>query len=838
MNNKVELLAPAGDWDAFTAAVENGADAVYLGGKLFNARQFASNFDSETLKKALDYAHVRGVSIYLTMNTLVADNELEQAADFVQKAYSYGIDGIIVQDLGLASLVHSLFPDLDLHASTQMTIYNAEGVLKLEELGFKRVVLARELSLDEISDIALNTKVEIEIFVHGALCICYSGQCLMSSIIGGRSGNRGKCAQPCRLPYELTGDTCKQGNISRKGFLLSPKDICSVYELQKILQSGVKSFKIEGRMKSPEYVGTVVSTYRKYIDSLMDFNIADEAYKVEARDMKDLMQIFNRGGFSRGYLAGKTGRDMMCFEKPKNWGIYLGDTISYDRGTGILRMKLSEGLSTGDGIEVWNGDYESPGTVVSEIRVKGKRVPEAAAGEIVELSSIKGRIEKGLKVYKTSDIRLLTRIRQTYGAKFLRKVPLTGRITINRAVPVALAISDLDGNEVYIKSPVIPEDAQNRPLTKERISEQMSKTGSTPFEFKEIEVELNDNLSVSVSEINSLRREALEKLERQRADRYSRKVPADTGERIDNLLHFPGNSRKKNKEINISVMFTGYSANIDFYELDADRLYMPFRAFLDAGIKDLLSACREKGIGVFIQLPAITRGNYDRLIKEKLPGIIDMGVDGIIAGNPGTVRFLNDFHTLKIMGDYNLNIFNSLSIKEMKDMGLRGITLSPELTLKQIEGMNKPEGLEVEAIVYGRIPLMTSEYCPVGSVAGGLTSKNRCSTQCTKGSYTLKDRLGVQFPVLCDNIDCRSIILNSSILFIPDSLERLKRAGVDSIRLMIYDEKPGEVRELVRLHRAILDEGSGSVSRYSDLVETIKKRGFTKGHYFRGVQNS
>ena len=258
--NKFELLAPAGSYDAFIAATENGADAVYLGGKLFNARANASNFDNDELKKIVEYAHLRNVKIYVTMNTLLTNNELNEALDFAYDLYNMGIDAVIVQDLGLAKVLHERIPLLHLHASTQMTIYNLAGVKKLEELGFTRVVLARELSLDEIKYICDNTNLEIEVFVHGALCISYSGQCLMSSMIGDRSGNRGKCAQPCRLPYTLL----KNGTPLKSGYLLSPKDLCTIDYFSKL--PNITSLKIEGRMKSPEYVATVVSTYRKAID--------------------------------------------------------------------------------------------------------------------------------------------------------------------------------------------------------------------------------------------------------------------------------------------------------------------------------------------------------------------------------------------------------------------------------------------------------------------------------------------------------------------------------------------------------------------------------------------
>lgn len=286
-----ELLSPAGDFESLKAAVQNGANAIYLGASSFNARANASNFSLEELEEAIFYCKLRNVKVYLTLNTLINNDEIHEATNLAVSAYNLGIDGIIIQDLGLAKILHDNYPEIPLHASTQMTIYNLEGVKKLEALGFKRIVLARELPISEIKNICENTSVEIEVFIHGALCVCYSGQCLMSSFIGGRSGNRGKCAQPCRLPYTLM----KNGKeISKPSYLLSTKDICSIDFLPELISSGIASFKIEGRLKAPEYVGLVTKTYRKYID----LALSNTNYKVDEIDKKNLMQVFNRGNFS------------------------------------------------------------------------------------------------------------------------------------------------------------------------------------------------------------------------------------------------------------------------------------------------------------------------------------------------------------------------------------------------------------------------------------------------------------------------------------------------------------------------------------------------------------
>lgn len=833
---KPELLAPCGDWEAFLAAVENGANAVYMGGTLFSARQFASNFDKDKLKEAVGYAHVRDVNVYLTMNTLMADSELKEALDFLEEAYLAGIDGVIVQDIGFASAVRKLFPDLPLHASTQMTIYNLEGVRLLEELGFKRVVLARELSMEEIKNIAKNTSLEIEIFIHGALCISYSGQCLMSSIIGGRSGNRGKCAQPCRLPYQFVAadrDNTLKDSIG-KAYLLSPKDLCSIEILDEIINTGVKSLKIEGRMKNPEYVATVVKTYRKYLDKVLkDPGSNNYQSGVEKKDLKDLAQIFNRGGLSRGYLEGKTGRDMMSFEKPKNWGTYLGKVVSYDKSTKTAQIKLEDHLAIGDGIEIWNDEDESPGTIVTGIRVKGQEVTEAEGIEMAEVSSIKGRINKGNKVYKTSDKKLNTLARESFTGKFVRKVPIEGKLEIKYGKPLSLIVKDYAGNMAEIKASYTPEKAINRPLTEERVLEQLGKTGQTPFEFREISVDLENGLVVPVSEINTIRRSALERLEMKRADRYPARKIHNSQEKIKDVVYFPGNSRIREKQLKISACFYKEIEGLDYGSLKVDRLYLPFGMLIKENAEKVL---RLKGSSeLFVYIPSITRGNYDRLIRSKLKDVVEMGVDGILVGNPGSFDYGRRFPGLKIMGDHPLNIFNSTSIKDLKELGFDGVTLSLELNLNQIKDLEQFPGLIREVLVYGRIPLMTSEYCPTGSIHGNHSKDSSCSHGCSGRDFRLKDRMNMEFPVLCDRIDCRSTIFNANVLLAADSIDKIKTSGADMVRLNFIDERPDEIRSIVDMHRDVLNYGKKALDAHKQLTEKIKDRGFTKGHYLRGV---
>jgi putative protease len=834
-DSRPELLAPCGDWEAFLAAVENGADAVYMGGRLFNARQYASNFDRDKLEEAINYAHIRDVRVYLTLNTLVSDSEMKAALDLIEEAYLAGIDGIIVQDIGMASHVKKLFPDLSLHASTQMAIHNLEGVKMLERLGFDRVVLARELTLEEIKNIAQNTSLEIEVFVHGALCISYSGQCLMSSMLGGRSGNRGRCAQPCRLPYQLTGyDRGKALKDSNKAYLLSPKDICMIEVLENIVKAGVKSLKIEGRMKSPEYVATVVRIYRKYLDRILDNPGNNDNTKIEQKDLKELAQAFNRGGFTRGYLEGKAGKDMMSFEKPKNWGVYLGSVLSYSKASQTVKIRLKDELAMGDGIEVWNGEEESPGTVVTKIRVDGRAVDEAKPNEIAEVSSVKGRIREGNKVYKTSDKRLNALARESFTGKFNRKVPIEGRLEIKKNEPLSITVKDYNGNEVQTDSEYIPEEAVNKPITAERVLEQMRKTGQTPFEFRQIDVEVESNLAVPVSELNTIRRRALEQMQRVRADRYpKRKHNRDRKIESVPLMLKTRKEQDRKKTVAVSACFYKEIEGIDYGALNVDRLYLPFSMLAKDKGESILRFGRNTEVYAYI--PPITRGNYDRLIKSRLKYMAEMGVKGILAGNIGSVEYAAGVPGLSFMGDHYMNIFNGTSIETVRDLGIDGVTLSPELNLNQIKEMEKFSGLTAEAIVYGRIPLMISEYCPVGSISGGLCRNTKCSRECMGKDFKLRDRKNMEFPILCDRIDCRSMIFNSNVLLLADDIDKIKASGVDMIRLNFTDEEPDEVVDIIYMHKALLIDDSKCRKVYNGLIEKIKAGGFTKGHYFKGV---
>lgn len=819
MAKKVELLAPAGTYEAFLAAIENGADAVYLGGKQLNARQFAGNFADEELERALDYAHVRGARILLTMNTLVLDSELQGAVEYAGRAWEMGVDAFIVQDMGFAEMLRKAIPEIKLHASTQMTIYDINGVRMLENLGFERVVLARELSLKEIEHVCKNTKLEIETFVHGALCVCYSGQCLMSSMIGGRSGNRGKCAQPCRLPYAITQDDKKVTS----GYLLSPKDICYVNQLAELVAAGVSSLKIEGRMKSPEYVASVVSIYRKYLDFI--------AYKeqpgnqpVSKEDMHALLQSFNRGGFSKGYLLGKTGPEMMAYEKPKNWGTYLGTVLAQDISTNSLKLKLEAGLGMGDGIEVWsrNTFKESPGGIITKIVKDGKLVRQTQPGDVVWVSVVKGNVEKGSKVYKTSDKEMLEMASASY-AKSTRKTDITAEFTLKFGQTPVLTLKDDQGNIARAEGNQLPEKAISRPLSEERIQEQLLKMGSTPFKISAITIDVDSDITIPVSELNNIRRTAAEILENKRIKSAKREISKNT------RIHFPGNSRNENKKVKISALLYHCSETVELSRINADRIYLPFAALMSRSVKAKAQKQRDVGKEIYMYLPASIKGKYTQLVEKNMKAL-SAYIDGLLVGNIGIINLIREklnLGSIPIMGDYSLNITNSASLLAYRDMGLQGATLSYELNVDQLEALSFPEGFETELGVYGKIPVMTSEYCPVGGSVGK-KAPDSCGRVCSKGVYTLADRKGAVFPVKCDCVDCRSTLFNSNTLFAPDLLKQIMKSGVGAVRLSFVDEKDEEIYRISELHRALVE--NRKMPEQEQLIEEIRNKGFTRGH--------
>ena len=787
INKELELLAPAGDLESLYAAVNNGADAVYMGGSKFSARAYATNFTLEKIAEAVKYCHEYGVKIYITINTLIKQREMSEVMDYINELYSIGVNGVIIQDLGLAHALLNTFSGLEVHASTQMSVHSKSTSILLKSLGFHRIVLARELSIEEIRDIS--SVVETEVFIHGALCVCYSGQCLMSSLIGGRSGNRGRCAQPCRLPYDIVD---KSSGVTKQGYLLSPKDICTISDVNKIIEAGVTSFKIEGRMKRPEYVAGVVGSYRKAIDEYLQGRNNENRSEEEQK----LLQLFNREGFSKGYFFGNHGKDMMSYNYPKNTGIVLGKALDNKL------VELYTELSLGDGIRVGE-----EGAEVSKLIYNNKETSAASKGDKVTI--LPSFYKKGDIIYKTNDYKLNEELKASFGDKYTRKIKINIEVEFCPGQELRLKAVYRGIEYTYHGSTV--EKAVNKPLSREFIEEKLRKTGNTPFEIDEVNFMNFGEGYISVSSLNEARRNLLLKCisDKNNAEEISKAYEG----------YYPNrkNAEFKNKNTSISIaenlfvvssdsqLKAASDIGLDTVAVEAYSRYIDRRKIFSYNIAN-----------VFLKLPNIIRQEEAAVIKFVEENISN--ISGIITANLGIINYFRD-KTL-CLGDYKLNIFNSEALQFFNDY-CDLAALSVELNRSEIKEALKaaPKGFPVQAAVYGKTELMVSEYCAVGSVMGGKSKERQCTAYC-QGSYTLKDRLGKEF-VIRNDAFCRSHIYNSVPLDLTPYISDLKSIGVTHFR---YDFTDEDYEEAYKIIEAVINKEALSLSE------------FTRGHYKRGVE--
>ena len=776
--DKVELLSPAGNFESMVSAIQNGADAVYFGANKLNARANSKNFDNEELKNAIEYAKLRNVKTHMTLNILIKNDEFEEAIELVKYVYELGLDAVIIQDLGLARVIIDNFPGLEVHASTQCSIYNLEGVNELTKYGFNRVVLARELSIPEISNISKNTDTEIEVFIHGALCISYSGQCLMSSIIGQRSGNRGKCAGPCRMEYDLINKEKEKEKVVDSGYLLSSKDVCTLDILPNLIEAGVKSFKIEGRMKSPEYVGIVTSIYRKYIE----LYYSDSEYIVDEKDRKMLLQVFNRGGFSTGYINGKLGKDMMYTHKASHMGIEIGKVLEYHKSKGYVKVKLMDNISLGDSIAIKDGSCK-----ISELMYGNNNTKTASKNEVVTIGRIHGDIEIGDSVFKTVDLGLQKLVeRKNTFENIKRDIQVVMQLKENEVA--VLKLIDIKTNiSVEVSNEEKIEKAMKTATEKERIIEQLEKTGNSVFEAKNIEIDMNEELYIPISMINELRRNAIEELEKKIKETFIRKSSNIKNEYL-NLI-------SKNEEIrtvkNISVFLRNMNVDIDYSKLkDVDNVYIHLKEFVkDENVKLIDSMINI--FNVYVYLPNITKGNYINVFEKTLKTIFEKNIVGVVISNISQLNILKengvDMSKLEIIANYTMHCINNVTVNELEKFNICKVIMSPEFSKDIINNMSG--NVTKELIVYGRTLLMTSEYCPIGTYI-------KCEGTCQKGKYIVKDRLGYEFPIYTDRTNCNSLIYNSKITSLS-----YKGINVDSICLDILDERFDQIQDIVNVYK-------------------------------------
>ena len=800
----VELLAPVGSFEALKAAVQNGANAVYLGGKDFGARASANNFDRDELKEAVKYAHIRGVQVFVTTNTLRKENEIEDFLEYAKFLYDIDVDAIILQDIGMARLIKRELPDFELHASTQMVAHSLEDVKYLESVGFDRVVLAREVTVEEIKYICDNCKADIEVFVHGALCVCYSGQCLMSSMIGNRSGNRGRCAQPCRQRYELIDVYTGEVVNSNGDYLLSPRDLNAIEEIDKVIDAGVHSLKIEGRMKRPEYVATVIDGYRKTIDEYLatnKLNVSDET-------INDLYTIFNRK-FTKGLLLGDVGKDMMNSQLPNNQGLYVGTVVDYNKKAKRLKIKLANTLKKGDGINLGGG-------TIGRIIKNGNIETIGYKGETIELDFV-GEARKGQIVFKTSDSELMDRVQATFtqDKEFVKNI-IDAKITIKLGQKPILTLKDRHSNEATIEGDKIVEEAMKVALSKEKVETQLRKLGNTPYELDLLEIELDDNVSLPISLLNQMRRDCIELLDKERVSIKNRKYK-------NKIVKYKPVLYNRNKQQEISVKVKNLEQLESALECGVDRIYYEDTNTIDKA----MSLAMKYNKKVIYSAPRIIRNKeYNHLAKAN-----NAGVESVQVGNYGSI---DNFKDKKLNIDYYLNAFNSETINYYKEIGADTLCISQELNINEIKETIKYTDINIESVVYGYTPLMITEYCPMGVIVRDCKKDKRVA-KCKESIYALRNSKGDEFRVSQD-IFCRSTIYNSNVTCMLDNLYELHEIGINVLRLDFTLEDKETVKEVIEAYQEVLSNDYKLGTKATKLYNKLDEKGTTAGHYYKGVE--
>ena len=820
MKKNIEVLSPAGSYDSFLAAINAGADAIYLGGSAFGARAFSNNFSQDELLKAIDVAHVHDKKVYLTVNTLLKNNEIgEQLYNYMKPYYENGLDAVIVQDMGVLNLVKEYFPQLHIHASTQMSTTGALGAKLLKDLGASRIVTARELNLKEIQDIDKNVDIEIEGFVHGALCYCYSGQCLMSSLIGGRSGNRGRCAQPCRLPYDVIKNETVIGNNNEK-FVLSPKDMCALSILPQVLEAGVDSLKIEGRMKSSEYTAGVVSMYRKYVDKYLE-NGPDK-YKVSDKDMNTLKDLYNRGGFTNGYYTDDTGKSMISLNRPNHQGTKALEVISNNKGCIICRVLAD--IDAGDVFEI-GGDF----AYTNKYKV-------SKDGKITLNVPHRYDLNSGDIIYRTRNNSLLDEIKTQY-IDLQKKEKIEGKLELFLGMPASLSIWQLDSNGKVRVSATSKDDiveaAQNQPMDIERVKKQLSKTGGTSYSFENITVNMDDNIFIPIQKLNDLRRNAIDAMEKKLSDTYNRScVPGNDSLIRSNFANVDGYNIDKTDikiKINVSLENKGLLETVLVYE-DIEGIYLELSEYQDVlELEKAVLECKKANKKVYLIMPHIFRIKTKKYFDETINEILALKADGFVVKNLEEIQFFRNYVentenynniVINLILDYNVYTFNSLARQEYKKLEIEDKlrilydTAPIELNEKELKHLDVSNS---ELVVYGYVPMMISAQC-VTKTVGNCDGK--------QSIIYIKDRKNKKFAIKNNCTYCYNTIYNTSPIYIIDKTTEVLSLAPQKVRIILTQEDKSIAKNVIE------DAIKAYVKR--DNVENSLKD-FTRGHFLRGV---
>ena len=807
----MELLAPAGTMENFMAALESGADAIYLGGKVFNARAHAANFGIDELREAVRLAHILDVSVYVTVNILIGDTELKDLEQYIKDLDSIGVDAIIVQDLAVAEIAKRVAPNIHLHGSTQMTAATLDAVRFYESLGFTRVVLARELSLKEIQHICKHCKAEIEVFVHGALCVCYSGQCLMSSFIGGRSGNRGACAQPCRLPYELLDSKGESVLPKHEAYLLSPKDLNYSEHMNELVAAGVTSFKVEGRMKKISYVRQVIGTYRE---------ILDEA-SIHENQRKALASGFNRG-FSTAYLEDTVGRQMMTVVAPNHQGKPIGE--SYTK-KGEVYLSLTEPIEQGSLVKILqsNGSVtyytvDDEWTCVSDTLYKGRPAEGLAVGQLYLASTPKNTKSRGLQEFT-----------RKYDMSVYLSVGSNGETNYTELT----AILD-SGLSVTVTNEYVPAIANKVPTSLEKVTEQLGRLGNTLFRLSYVDIP-DGPYMWPASVLNALRRDAVTALETALITHHVESWQAlqvtgdvDYDFKAQHELSYdtcPMISARVDEIEGVKAAISGGAQKIVF---GGDRLSRtPYALSI---YDEVARLCAQSDVICTFATPRVVKDDEVEAYKHTLEAIVQAHPDSISIHVPQALLWLRELgYTGAIEADTGLNIFNTPTLHFWEQLHISCVNPSQELTLKQITELAKHSHVPIETMIHGYTEMMISEYCAIASFVG-TGSKVNCPMPCVKESYSLKDRKGEIFPIRTDPY-CRMHIMNSHEMDMRAYVPMLLQKGISILRIDGRHMKPSYVKDIVSQYVGI---ATGTMEAPPKKIDS-QGESITRGHYFRGI---
>ena len=865
-----ELLAPAGDWDCVKAAVENGADAIYFGLDKFNARMRAQNFTEADLPKLMEFLHRRGVRGYITLNTLVFENELADAEKYLRTMIAAGVDAVIVQDIGICRLIRELSPDFPIHASTQMTITSAAGIDFARDLGCNLVVLARECSIAEIEKMGRMPRVEsrapeeagvlpstldprpstlpLEVFVHGALCIAYSGQCLTSESLGGRSANRGECAQACRMPYDLISDG-QQVPLGDRRYLLSPQDLAGLEVLPELVRAGVASLKIEGRLKAPEYVASITRIYREALDKISRSGVREnaanslEGLRLSAESRYDLEMSFSRGLFT-GWFGGTDNQKLVHARFGKKRGVFLGEVKKIVRDGVIVNLAASVKLGDGIVFDAGRPDEKEEGGRIYEMQEPRFKIP---GEQLTELRFGYGdvdflRVHIGDKIWKTNDPELDKRLRQSFAGevpRYQRPIEIEVHGLIGK--PLTVIARDEEGHVFQIDSAMPLAKAEKLPLTAEKLREQLGRLGGTPFRLGGLKNFLSGEVLLPVSELNRLRREIVNELEKLRAqpkrwqlnDGRSRRESALTG----------------NSKISLSRLTPAATAQLivlvrNLPQLEAalncgaETIYCEFED--PKKYREAVRMCRESKVesrglnsgnpstlgprpsAVFVAPPRVFKTGEDWTLEQ----VRSCNADGYLIRNYDHLRF---FANDRRVGDYSLNIANRISADYFKNQfGLERVTASYDLNFSQLESLLRaapPEWFEIT--IHQHMPMFHMEHCVFCAFLSSGKDYRDCGRPCDVHDVRLRDRVGAEHPLKAD-AGCRNTVFNSQAQTGAEYVARMIELGVRHFRVEFLNETPEQVTLTISKYRHLL-RGEISGSQLWRELKLFNQLGVTRG---------